>query len=273
MVDYNSKDYQFGNFDGGFIKMNIKRALFAGISAIITIMCLMSSVLPAFADNTELTYEIGKEITAVNDADTYFFDESFGSEIAVNAMKLIVSVTIADFNVNGGFGLKFIINNNTNSDDFYFLTMNTNLWASTETRNPIEAESKGTYTLEFDLSEMGQVASIQGDLWQGTVVLNGLQLLDEDNKELALYGNIIEPTVGYFKAGKGKIKNTTTAQSTTTQTTTTTTTAQNQTVSLVTTALSNNDSVGFSFWWIAIPALCIGVILIVLAIVFTKKMK
>ena len=258
---------------GGFIDMNIKRALCAGMSALIIIMCLMSSALSCFADDTELTYEIGTEYTAVNDADTYFFDESFGSEVAVNAMKLIVSVTVVDFNANGGFGLKFIINNNPDSDDFYFLTMNTNSWASYETKDPIETESKGTYTLEFDLSNLGQIANIQGDLWQGTVVLNGLQILDADDKELISYGNIIEPTVGYYKAGEGKIKNTTTAQTTTTQSITSAATSANQTVSVATTVLSNNSGLGFSFWWIAIPALAVGFILIVLAIVLTKKMK
>ncbi len=253
--------------------MKLKRTLFAVMSALILTICLISPTLSGFADDTELTYKIGKEVTAENDSDTYFFDESFGSEIAVNAMKLIASVTISDFNSNGGFGLKFIINNNPNSDDFYFLTMSTNAWAYTETKDPIEVKSKGTYTLEFDLSKLGQIASIQGDLWQGTMVLNGLQLLDKDNKELASYGSIIEPTVGYFKAGEGKIENTTTVQTTTTQVTSTTTNAQNQTVSIATTVLDNNGGNNFSFWWIAIPALGIGVILIVLAIVFTKKMK
>ncbi len=253
--------------------MKLKRTINVVISTLILTVCLISPTLSGFADDTELTYEIGKEFTAENDSDTYFFDESFGSEIAVNAMKLIASVTISDFNANGGFGLKFIINNNPNSDDFYFLTMSTNAWAYTETKDPIEVKSKGTYTLEFDLSKLGQVASIKGDLWQGTMVLNGLQILGKNNKELVSYGNIIEPTVGYFKAGVGKIKNTTTAQSTTTQVTTTSTTAQNQTVSIATTALENNSINNFSFWWIAVLALGIGVILIVLAIVFTKKMK
>lgn len=253
--------------------MKLKSAVCVAISSIVFIMLLITSVLPAFADDSNLTYEIGKEFTAENDADTYFFDESFGSEIAVNAMKLIVSVTVADFNANNGFGLKFIINNNSNRDDFYFLTMNTNSWAYSGTKDPIEADAKGTYTLEFDLSKLGQVASIQGDLWQGTVILNGLQILDDKGKELATFGNIIEPTVGYYKAGVGKVVNTTTAKTTTTSASTTTTTADNQTVSIATTIISNNSDSGISFFWIGIPTLAVGVILIVLAIVFTKKMK
>lgn len=253
--------------------MELKRTIYVVISTLILIVSLIIPTFSGFADDTELNYEIGKELTAQNDSDTYFFDESFGSEIAVNAMKLIASVTVSDFNSNGGFGLKFIVNNNPNSDDFYFLTMSTNAWAYTGTKDPIEVKSKGTYTLEFDLSKMGQIASIQGDLWQGTMVLNGLQILDKDNKELVSYGNIIEPTVGYFKAGKGKVKNTTTVQTTATQVTSTTTTAENQTVSLATTVLENNGVNNLSFWWIAVPALGIGVILIVLAIVFTIKMK
>ncbi len=254
--------------------MELKRKIYVVISTLILTVSLIVPTFSGFADDTELTYKIGKELTAQNDSDTYFFDESFGSEIAVNAMKLIASVTVSDFNANGGFGLKFIVNNNPNSDDFYFLTMSTNAWAYTETKDPIEVESKGTYTLEFDLSKMGQIASIQGDLWQGTMVLNGLQILDKDNKELVSYGNIIEPTVGYFKAGKGKVKKTTTVQQTTaTQVTSTTTTSENQTVSIATTVLENNGGNNFSFWWIAVPALGLGVILIVLAIVLTKKMK
>ena len=254
------------------INMGLKSAVRVAISSIV-IMLLITSVLPAAADDDNLTYEIGKEFTAENDADTYFFDESFGSEIAVNAMKLIVSLTVVDFNANNGFGLKFIINNNSNSDDFYFLTMSTNSWAYSGTKNPIEADKKGTYTLEFDLSKLGQVASIQGDLWQGTVILNGLQILDESGKELTSYGNIIEPTVGYYKAGVGRVVNTTTAETTTTSALTTTTQADNQTVSIATTIVSNNNGSGISFFWIGIPAIAIGVILIVLAIVFTKKMK
>lgn len=254
--------------------MKTRKALSAVISAVILIMCLISSALSGLADDTELNYKIGKKYTAENNADTYFFDESFGSDVAVNAMKMIVSVTVVKFNSDGGFGLKFIINNNTNSDDFYFLTMNTNAWAASETRNPIEAESKGTYTLEFDLSELGQVASIQGDLWQGTVILNGIQILDKDNKEITSFGSITEPTVGYYKAGEGKIKNPTTAQTTTAASTVQATSSAetNGTISL-TTALSNKGGSGFSFWWIAIPVLAAGVILIILAIVLTKKMK
>ena len=254
--------------------MKLKNALCVAISSVIFIMLLTVTALPAFADDDELTYKIGKEFTAVNDADTYFFDESFGSEIAVNAMKLIVSVTVVDFNANGGFGLKFIINNNPDSDDFYFLTMGTNSWAYNETKNPIEADKKGTYTLEFDLSKLGQVASIQGDLWQGTVILNGLKLLDKNGKELTSYGDIIEPTVGYYKAGVGKVANTTTAESSTTAVSTTTVSeTESQTVSIATTIVSRNNGLNFSFWWIGISALVLGVILIVLAIVFTKKMK
>lgn len=259
------------------ISKKVLYALYAMVSIFIFIISIINSALPVFSDDTELNYEIGKEFTAVNDADTYLFDESFGSEVAINAMKLVVSVTVVDFNANGGFGLKFIINNNSNSDDFYFLTMDTNSWAYNETKDPIEVKKKGTYTLEFDLSELGQVATIQGDLWQGTAVLNGLQLLDKDDKELALYGSIIEPTVGYYKAGKGKIKNTVTVQSTTTQTSTdvqTSTTVQSsQTVSVGTTALSGSNGSGISFWWIGISVLGVGLILIVLAIVFTIKMK
>ena len=255
--------------------MDIKKALCAVMSALFLIMCLIATELSGFTDDTELNYKIGTEYTAQNDADTYFFDESFGSDVAVNAMKLIASVTVVDFNSYGGFGLKFIINNNSNSDDFYFLTMNTNAWAATDTKDPIETETKGTYTLEFDLSKLGQVASIQGDLWQGTMVLNGLQILGEDNQVLTSYGNIIEPTVGYYKAGKGKVKNTKTVQTTTTQTSTSATTSASatQTVSVATTVLSNDIGSGFSFWYIAIPALAIGILFIVLAIVLTKKMK
>lgn len=253
--------------------MRTKKALCALISSITFIMLLITSALPVFADDNDLTYEIGKEITAENDADTYFFDESFGSDVAVNAMKLIVSVTVVDFNANGGFGLKFIINNNSDSDDFYFLTMDTNSWAYTDTKNPIEAEKKGTYTLEFDLSELGQVASIQGDLWQGTVILNGLKLLDKNNEEIDSYGNIIEPTVGYYKAGVGKVVQKTTAETTTTAAVTSATEAGSETSTAATTIISNNNASGISFWWIGIPALAVGVILIVLAIVFTKKMK
>ncbi len=230
------------------------------------------SVFSVFSEDSTTTYEIGEEFTAVNDADTYFFDESFGSDVAVNAMKLIVSVTIVDFNSNGGFGLKFIINNNSDSDDFYFLTMDTNQWAYDNTKNPIEAESKGTYTLEFDLSDLGQVATLQGDLWQGTVVLNGLQLLDKNNGELASFGNIIEPTVGYYKAGVGKVVQTTTSE-TTSEATSETSVSESSTATYATTIISDNNSSGISFWWIAIPALAIGVVLIVLAIILTKKMK
>ena len=253
--------------------MKLKNAVCTAIGSIASLVLLITSVLPAYADDNNLTYEIGKEFTAENDADTYFFDESFGSEIAVNAMKLIVSVTIADFNANGGFGLKFIINNNPDSDDFYFLTMNTNSWANTQTKDPIEANSKGTYTLEFDLSKLGQIASIQGDLWQGTVILNGLQILDSEGNDLITYGNIIEPTVGYYKAGVGKVSKTTTAKTTTTSTSVSTATSANQSVSIATTVISNNNSSGISFFWIGIPAAAVGLILIILAIVFTKKMK
>lgn len=254
--------------------MRIKKALCISMSIVTFIMLLITSAFSSFADDNDLTYEIGKEVTAENDADTYFFDESFGSDVAVNAMKLIVSVTVVDFNANGGFGLKFIINNNTDSDDFYFLTMDTNSWAYTDTNNPIETESKGTYTLEFDLSELGQVASIQGDLWQGTVILNGLKILDKNNKELDSYGNIIEPTVGYYKAGVGKVVQKTTAETTTTsEETTSEPEAGSETSNAVTTIVSNNNASGISFWWIGIPVLIAGVILIVLAIVFTKKMK
>lgn len=254
--------------------MKIKKALCGVIIAVTFILTVITSLFPAFADDNELTYEIGKEFTAQNDADTYLFDESFGSDAAINAMKLIVSVTVVDFNANGGFGLKFIINNNSNSDDFYFLTMNTNQWAYTETKNPIEVEKKGTYTLEFDLSKLGQVATIQGDLWQGTAVLNGLKLMDKNNKELESFGNIIEPTVGYYKAGVGKVVQKTTAETTTTTTTTASATnASSQAPSVATSIITNNNSSGISFWWFAIPSLAVGVFLIVLAIIFTKKMK
>ncbi len=258
--------------------MNIKKALCAILSVMTLIICMIFPSLSAFADD-ELTYEIGKEVTAENNADTYFFDESFGSDVAVNAMKLVASVTVVDFNSSNGFAMKFIINNNTNSNDFYFLTMETNSWAYSGANNPIEAESKGTYTLEFDLSSLGQVFSIKGDLWQGTMILNGIQLVDDKNKEIVTYGNIIEPTVGYYKAGEGKVKNPTTAKpATTTQlnsetTTTASTTQPSRSVTFFTTALSNNGGQGFSFWWIAVAVLAVGVILIALAIILTKKMK
>lgn len=267
--------------------MNIKKALCSTVGVLILIICLICSAFSGFAYNIEPTYEIGKKITAENNVDTYFFDESFGSDVAVNAMKLIASVTVKDFNANGGFALKFIINNNTTSNDFYFLTMDTNSWAYTDTNNPIEVKSKGTYTLEFDLSNLGQVFIIQGDLWQGTMILNGLQLVDEDNKELATYGSMIEPTVGYYKAGEGKIKNPTPVQTTTTtqiaSEITTSATESNTSINVITTSYEkdNSDS-GFSFFsffnilgfkWIAIIVLSVGVILVALAIVFTIKMK
>lgn len=252
--------------------MKIKKSLCVLASMIVFTLSIVTTSFSAFADNNELTYELGQKFTAENNADTYFFDESFGSDVAVNAMKLVVSVTVSDFDSNGGFGLKFIINNNSDSDDFYFLTMNTNQWAYTDTKNPIEAEKKGTYTLEFDLSQLGQVASMQGILWQGTVVLNGLQLLDKDNEELESFGNIIESTVGYYKAGVGKVVQTTTAE-TTVPTTVSTTEATSETSAVITSVVTNQNGPGISFWWIAIPSLAIGVLLIVLAIVFTKKMK
>lgn len=253
--------------------MKMKKALCVIISAVTFMISLVISVFPVFADDNDLTYEIKKEFTAENDADTYIFDESFDTEVAINAMKLIVSVTVVDFNANGGFGLKFIINNNSDSDDFYFLTMSTNQWAYTETKNPIEAEKKGTYTLEFDLSKLGQVASLQGDLWQGTAVLNGLKLLDKNNKELESFGNIIEPTVGYYKAGVGKVVQKTTAETTSASSVSSVTSAGSQTSSVATSIVTNNNDSGISFWWFAVPSLIVGVFLIVLAIILTKKMK
>lgn len=252
--------------------MKTKKILCVLASVIMFAVSLIVSSFSVFSDNNELNYELGKVFTAQNNADTYFFDENFGSDIAVNAMKLIVSVTVVDFDANGGFGLKFIINNNSSSDDFYFLTMNTNQWAYNQTKNPIETEKKGTYTLEFDLSQLGQVASIQGVLWQGSVELNGLKLLDKNNNELMSFGNIIEPTVGYYKAGVGKVVQKTTAETTAAQTTSVSE-ISSQTSSVATSIMTNKSSSGFSFWWIAIPTLAAGIILIALAIIFTKKMK
>lgn len=226
----------------------------------------LSVPIMANADETS-TYPLNTAYSA-SDTQTYFFDENFDTDISTSAKTLRVSLDISNYDVTSGYGLKFLVNNDEDSDYFYFLTISTNSWAEAETVNHIEPEGNGTYTLEFDLSKYNSIDNIKGDLWQGTVSLNGLELLDADSKVIKSFGEIKTPTVGRFVEGKGKVSETTT-KVTTTATISTTTESKSVTTSIV----ESKTREGFSFWYLGIPVAIIGLGLIVLAIIFTKKMK
>lgn len=184
--------------------MVLKRVLSAVCAA------LTAAFIPITVFAEDEIPAIGTEYTGTDEAPVVMFDEDLSYDYSLDIASVVVSVNLVGFNEKNGFAMKMVINDKTDSNDYYFLTLSTNTWATVDSgygvvNDPIEPTSKGIYNLKFDVSDLGEMTNIKFQLWQGTAKLNGVYYLDKNGKVLHSSGEIVKSTMGCYTPKDGKV--------------------------------------------------------------------
>ncbi len=179
---------------------------------VLSVVCtvFMTAFIPitVFAEDEKAV--IGTEYTGTSEAPVVMFDEDLSYDYSLEIEAVVVSFELVDYNDNNGFAMKMVVNDQSNSNDYYFLTLSTNSWATVDTgygvvNNPIEPTGEGIYNIKFDVSDLGEMTNIKFELWQGTAKVYGVYYLDESGNVLHSSGEIVTSTKGCYTPKEGKV--------------------------------------------------------------------
>lgn len=178
------------------------------LSVVCVFMLAAFASVTAFAEDEGPT--LGNEYTGTEDAPATVFNEDLSYDYSLKMASVVISFELAGYNDNNGFALKMIVNDKTDSNDYYFLTLATNNWATVDTgygvvNNPIEPTGEGIYNIKFDVSDLGEMTNIKFELWQGTAKVYGVYYLDEDGSVLHSSGEVKTSTMGCYTPEDGKV--------------------------------------------------------------------
>lgn len=184
--------------------MIFKRAL----SVVCTVLMAAFIPITAFAEDVEPTLE--DVYTGTEESPVSMFNEDLSYDYSLKMASVVISFELVDYNENNGFAMKMVVNDKTDSNDYYFLTLSTNTWATVDSgygvvNNPIEPTGEGIYNVKFDVSDLGEMTNIKFELWQGTAKVYGVYYLDEDGKVLHSSGEIAKSTKGCYTPEEGKV--------------------------------------------------------------------
>lgn len=183
--------------------MTLKKALS------VLMACLLISALPiaAYADNK---MPLNTSYTGYDEDPAIVYDDDLSYDFSLDIASVIVSFELEKYSEEQGFALKMVVNDVTDSNDYYFLTLATNDWALVDTgygvvNDPIEPVGEGNYNVKFDVSKLGEMTNIKFNLWQGTAKIHGVAYLDEDGNLLDITGSIETADQGCYVPGEGKV--------------------------------------------------------------------
>lgn len=270
--------------------MNFRKTLTAALAA----AALAVGTGSAWAENT---VELGGEYTGYDSETVDVYDNDLG-DYALDTYYIVASFELAEFDSDGGFAFKMVVNDDGSANDFYFLTLTTNSWATVDSgygvvENPIVPTETGIYNVKFDVSSLGELTNIKFNLWQGTVKLYGVAFLDSDGNALYVDGEIKTSTAGCYTPEDGQVDEFVIGNAeTTTEESTETTTEAAEVVTIETaTDTESSESImsskmpwlfnllsssvfGIRVVWLLVGLFfVIGVVLIVIAIALIKKKK
>lgn len=179
---------------------------------VLSVVCaaFMAAFIPitAFAENEEPTF--GEGYTGTDEAPAMVFNEDLSYDYSLKMASVVISFELADYNDKNGFAMKMVVNDQNNSNNYYFMTLATNSWATVDTgygvvNNPIEPTGTGIYNVKFDVSDLGEMTNIKFELWQGTAKVYGVYYLDESGNVLHGSGEIVKSTKGCYTPKDGKV--------------------------------------------------------------------
>lgn len=183
--------------------MTLKKALS------VIMACLLISAVPiaAYADNK---MPLNTSYTGYDEDPAIVYDDDLSYDFSLDIASVIVSFELEKYSEEQGFALKMVVNDVTDSNDYYFLTLATNDWALVDTgygvvNDPIEPVGEGNYNVKFDVSKLGEMTNIKFNLWQGTAKIHGVAYLDEDGNLLNKTGSIETADQGCYVPGEGKV--------------------------------------------------------------------
>ncbi len=184
--------------------MTLKKALSVLLSL------LIMSVMPVIAVSAENQMPLDTSYTGYDEEPAIVYDDDLSYDFSLDIASVIVSFELEKYNQEQGFALKMVVNDMTDSNDYYFLTLSTNEWATVDSgygvvNDPIEPIGEGSYNIKFDVSELGEMNNIKFNLWQGTAKIYGVAYLDKDGNLLNKTGEIKSADRGCFVPGKGKV--------------------------------------------------------------------
>lgn len=183
--------------------MTFKRAI-----SVLLSMLVLSSV-PIYSNAEDLP-SLDTSYTGFDSEPAVIYNDDLSYDFSLDIASVVISFELEKYNDEQGFALKMVVNDMTDSNDYYFLTLATNSWAMIDTgygvvNNPIEPSGEGVYNIKFDVSELGEMTNIKLNLWQGTAKINGVAYLDKNGKTLKKDGEIKAADKGCYIPGKGKV--------------------------------------------------------------------
>lgn len=182
------------------------------LKRVLSVVCaaFIAAFIPitAFAEDENPAF--GEEYTGIDEAPVMVFNEDLSYDYSLKMASVVVSLELLDYNEKNGFAMKMVVNDQSNSNDYYFMTLSTNSWATVDTGygvvdDPIEPTGKGIYNIKFDVSDLGEMTNIKFELWQGTAKVYGVYYLDESGNVLHSSGEIVRSTKGCYTPEDGKV--------------------------------------------------------------------
>lgn len=178
------------------------------LSVVCVFVFAACAAVTAFAEDVEPVLE--EVYTGTDEAPVNIFNEDLSYDYSLKMESVIISFELVDYNDNNGFAMKMVVNDKTDSNDYYFLTLATNTWATVDSgygvvNNPIEPTGEGIYNVKFDVSDLGEMTNIKFELWQGTAKVYGVYYLDESGNVLHSSGEIVKSTMGCYTPEEGKV--------------------------------------------------------------------
>lgn len=184
--------------------MTLKKILSVLAAAIV----LCASAPSVFADDDAV---MGEEYTGFDNNTVNLYDSNLDSEYALDVSYIIASFEVVGYSEDGGFAMKMIVNDQGDANDYYFLTLATNSWATVDSgygtvNNPIEPTGEGIYNVKFNVSDLGEISNIKFNLWQGTAKLFGVAYLDAEGSVLHTDGTVKTSDKGCYTPEDGKVE-------------------------------------------------------------------